>query len=376
MTERADAIRVVLCCLLAVFILAAGQGYQNAPISAEELALGKGTVSVEGVIEGRVIHCHDVDDLEPCIANARSAASAGQRLIVWLGNSQLHAINQYTAGEQTAPTLLHQQRLSAGDYVIAISQPNANLQEHFLLFTYLLARLPVAHLILPVVFDDMREDGVRERLLPAINHKRVHESLQRTEVGRLILEHKKSESLDDDVAGLKGTPQQITEQWFERQLQKTFDLWSYRPEMRVLVFSSIYKFRNWLFGITPSSKRRVIPGIYKKNEKALDAILALADSNNVSVTTYIPPLRNDVAIPYDVLQYDQFKAKIAVLADERGSDYRDLGDLVPGQLWGAKGSTTFGEKQELDFMHFQAGGHELLSRELHRALGGKFADDF
>ena len=371
MTELADAIRVILCCLLAVVVLAAVQGYQNAPISAEELALGKDTVSVEGVIKGRVIHCHDFDDLEPCIANARTAASAGQRLIVWLGNSQLHAINQHTVGEETAPSLLHRRRLGAGDYVIAISQPNANLQEHFLLLTYLLAELPVGRLILPVVFDDMREDGVRERLLPAINHRKVYEGLQRTKVGKLILEHqKKSESTDDNVAGLKGTPQQITEQWLEQQLQNNFDLWSYRPEMRVLVFSNVYKLRNWLFGITPSSKRRVIPGIYKKNWEALDAILALADSSNVSVTTYIPPLRNDAAIPYDELQYDQFKARIAVLAVERGSDYLDLGDLVPGQLWGAKGATTFGGQQELDFMHFQAGGHELLSREIHRALGG------
>ena len=37
--------------------------------------------------------------------------------------------------------------------IITFSQPNANLQEHYVLFEYLRHRLPVRTLILPLVFD-------------------------------------------------------------------------------------------------------------------------------------------------------------------------------------------------------------------------------
>ena len=45
---------------------------------------------------------------------------------------------------------------------ITISTPNANLQEHFILALHLMQKLPIENFILPVVFDDLRENKIRK----------------------------------------------------------------------------------------------------------------------------------------------------------------------------------------------------------------------
>ena len=51
----------------------------------------------------------------------------------------------------------------------------------------------------------------------------------------------------------------------------------------------------------------MIKGTYIKNLKAYEDILNLAQKNKVKVLVYIPPLRNDVKIPYDISEYSKFK---------------------------------------------------------------------
>ena len=67
-------------------------------------------------------------------------------------------------------------------------------------------------------------------------------------------------------------------------------------------------------------------------------------------------------------EYAAFKAEMATLADRPDVRFANLEDLVPADLWGAKAATTLGGGEELDFMHFQAGGHRLLAAALYREL--------
>ena len=104
-----------------------------------------------------------LNDLDECLKGYAMQAR-GMPVVLWLGNSQLHAINHYRQGEETAAPDLHRRFRDWGIYFLALSQPNANLQEHHLLLAHLLDQLRVDTLVLPVVFDDMREDGIRASL--------------------------------------------------------------------------------------------------------------------------------------------------------------------------------------------------------------------
>ena len=75
-------------------------------------------------------------------------------------------------------------------------------------------------------------------------------------------------------------------------------------------------------------------------------------------------IRTDVEVPYDLVEYETFKGQIEKLALLHHAQFANFERIVPGPLWGLKGSTTAGGKPELDFMHFQAEGHRILAEAL------------
>src|SRR5712664_2677911 len=68
----------------------------------EEAALN-GAESRYAVIDGVKVHCKDVKDAHDCVAPALNAHSR----FLWLGNSQIHAINQRKPSDRSAPEILH-----------------------------------------------------------------------------------------------------------------------------------------------------------------------------------------------------------------------------------------------------------------------------
>ena len=73
-------------------------------------------------------------NLEPCLAGFQRRGST--RAALWLGNSQLHGVNQWKEGDETAPARLFAHLHERGLDLITLSQPNANLQEHLVLYAY------------------------------------------------------------------------------------------------------------------------------------------------------------------------------------------------------------------------------------------------
>jgi lysophospholipase L1-like esterase len=123
--------------------------------------------------------------------------------------------------------------------------------------------------------------------------------------------------------------------------------------------------RNSVFGITPGSTRKVIPGRYRDNLAALQAILDRSRREHIRVVMYIVPLRGGVKIPYDNAEYTAFKSEMETLAQQYSASFKNLEQLIPDDFWGTKASTSLSEEQELDFMHFRYSGHSLLAQALH-----------
>jgi len=347
---------ILLGTALAFLVLESAFG--DAQQNFEELALGAETRSLYAQVDGRPIHCRDMTDVAACLEG--HAQRGGGPAVVWLGNSQLHAVNQLQPGQENAAPLLFRRLGERGLDLLAFSQPNANLQEHLVLFAYLQPRLPMRALILPLVFDDLREIGVRASLTGAFEDPRVHALLERHAVGRSILARQGQQGAGD-MAALYQTVQEHSELALNDWLEEHSALWALRPQARGALFSNLYILRNSLLGITAQSKRSMIPGRMQLNLDAARAILVEAKRAGIPVLAYVVPLRNDVATPYIEGEYARFKQQMEELVTGEGGHFANLEQLVPAELWGQKRSTNLEEGQELDFMHFQAGGHALLA---------------
>jgi sugar phosphate isomerase/epimerase len=131
--------------------------------------------------------------------------------------------------------------------------------------------------------------------------------------------------------------------------------------LAALQVKHLYNLRNWVFGITPQTIRPMIPVRFDKNMAALTAIMELAQRHGVKLLVYVPPLRNDVAPPYDVLAYRSWQNSLGDICAAGAARFAVYGDLVPAQHWGHHGG-------EIDFMHFQDEGHRRLADAIVEGL--------
>ena len=130
-----------------------------------------------------------------------------------------------------------------------------------------------------------------------------------------------------------------------------------------------YKLRNFILGITPSSTRKLIPGRYLDNIMALEEIIESAKRKDIKVLVYIVPIRDDVKIPYDLKDYKSFKSSVMSMGNNELIEVVNFEKIVPVDYWGTKKSTSINNDiEELDFMHFQSEGHELLSERIFMEL--------
>jgi hypothetical protein len=339
----------------------------------EELALGKETSASLGRVENRQVHCHDFTDASLCIDGYRGTSD--DEVILWLGNSQLHAINQMKPGDETASVILNRRFKSDSKYFMTFSQPNANLQEHYVLFEYLVQQLSIKTLVLPVVMDSMRNTNIRSGLSGILKQDDVSTQLEKSSIGRLLLSNQGSYEVGYDRPPTNDAEEEHTEKYLNARLESMWPLFEDRNSLRSKVFIFLYQFRNWLFGINPTTTRKVIPGRYALNIQALETFLQSSNMHGVKVLLYIVPVRNDIKIPYDLAQYNAFKLEMSTVAKKFGARFANLESLVPAKYWGRKNTTNLEDRQEIDFMHFQAGGHKLLANQVYQELQSLLAKE-
>lgn len=365
--NRIHLIAILIGTAIAIIYLNMKYGHQQ--INFEDAnVMGAETSEMKYSMNGYKIHCGDSRDADECITGLQQTPH--HKIALWLGNSQLHAVNQLRPNQLNAPPIAFKPLDNELIYLMAFSQPNANLQEHFLTYLYLNQKRKINYLILPVVFDDFREGGIRPELLKFAEDRNAKEILSRSLVDQKVIKEQEliGNKSSSDTAGLEGTVQEKVERslnhWFDTHL----GFWQARADARGTLFTQLYLVRNTILGITPSSKRKVIRGRYQDNMNALRAILELAKENTSHVLVYIAPLRNDVEIPYVRSEYDNFKKEIELLTKEHHAQFVNFENLVPAHFWGSKGGTRLSEQAEIDFMHFQAGGHTLLANEVVKRL--------
>lgn len=277
---------------------------------------------------------------------------------VWLGNSQLHTINDFKAGQQSGPLYASE---ALGWPVLGLSLPNASLQEHYVVTQWLFSQAKPAWILLPVVFDDLREDGLRDSLKVLGTPETLRALRQRPAGARLAGELEKIGVERSDAQGTTRkarSGQQVAEEFLERQFSASCPLWARRGTVLGRCHLALYEFRNWLFGITPSTKRKIIPARRLKNMAAFEETLATVQQQHARCLVYVVPTRWDVEPPYELAAYAGWKEEVRALCARHGAPFADLDRLVPAEHWGLFNGVN------IDFMHFGHEGHILLGRKL------------
>ena len=359
-----NRLSILIGLLMGIFLLDIFSSNIGTEINFEEFALGKNTKAIMASVKGKKIHCNDLKNLNLCIEGYKIDKN-NSPVIIWLGNSQLHAINQNQLGNETAAPQIHRFLKEFNFHTLTLSQANANLQEHYLLFAYLLDRFPIKTLILPIVFDDMREDQIRSNIENILKDQNSLKKINETLTGKSLISRFNDKNLADNHSNvLDDTMQKGFENSIDEKLGKIWPLWTKRDILRGELFGKLYLLRNSIFGIKATNTRKMIKGKYIKNRNAYQDILSLALDNKVEVLVYIPPIRSDIKIPYDLTEYNNFKKEIKDIAEEYKVYFTSLENLVPSEFWGKKASTNLRDEDEIDFMHFQAEGHRLLAEAI------------
>lgn len=272
------------------------------------------------------------------------------------GNSQSDTINQYRSGIDHL-FIYHLARKYDKYNVINLHAPNSNLQEMFLglVNAQKLFGSKIETIFIPCVFDDTREDGIRADLIPLITNNKTMLSIYPT--GKVIIENlnkndKESKNSSNTIL-LKYSAENTLNNFFEEHSH----IYDSRGKIRSLTYAQLYFFRNWIFGIKPTSKRQRVDAIYSRNLTALKDISQFCKNHNINVFFYIAPLRQDVEMPYIEKQYSDFKKDVSTVHKTY-----NLENIVPGEYWG----TANGDW--VDFMHFKGEGHVLLAKELEEIL--------
>lgn len=165
------------------------------------------------------------------------------------------------------------------------------------------------------------------------------------------------------------TMQERSEAFLNSYLDQHTSIWPKRETMRGNLFNWLYMLRNTVFGIRPGTVRHMIAETYQKNFAALNAILDIAKKYKIEVLVYVPPIRSDVNLPYDIHEYSQFQKDLGSLVNKYSNAVlKNFSGIVPGKFWGYKESTNFVDKREIDYMHFQFAGHQILADSLKQFM--------
>ncbi len=360
-------LQIAVAAIVSVLILTKNFSQKK---SYEDFDLGTGTASCLAMRDGTQIHTSTPDaKFEKEIVEQVEAAK--QQVILFLGNSQTHGINQKKEGQQNYVGLASN-RYAGKAFVVGHSIPNANLQEHYLIFNYWMKRLPISFVVLPIFYDDLREDNLRANFFAYMARQGLNAPGQSSldlKLNSLLSQAQSKETGDSDVSNQTKTLQERSEAALNALLEENVSVWRNRSTLRGEFEVFRYRLRNTVFGITPQTKRAEIPTVAKENLAALDSLLGIARANAVQVLLYIPPLRLDVSPPYDMESYRQFKSQMEHLQDRWSHvHFLDLDSIVPGKYWGMKDSTSLWGTLEYDFMHFQYEGHSLLMDALSPTL--------
>ncbi len=273
--------------------------------------------------------------------------------ILFLGNSQSGSINNFIEGESDFITNLNKKSFfnSKKFTLNSLWMPNASLVEFSEIIKGLSkCKIEPEIIVIPAFLDDTREQTIRNQINNFENLVCNHKDINK----------KEKKVIKSNVKILNNS------------IKKNIPLFSHIQSINTQFRTDLYKLRNLVFRIKPTSVRPIKKASYFQNIKALEEIFQLRNKNNLSTYVYIPPLLfadKPNKIPYSGIEYKNFKYLIEKICIKYNCKFFNLENTLPYKYWGTKTSTTFfNKKDEIDFMHFNGEGHKIFSEKIFSIL--------
>jgi len=332
------------------------------------VGLGKNTESSRAKLGEHFVSAIDNPlDLVPAI---RAARLRGERVVLWLGASQLHSINHMKPGDILAvdrANSLNRARSGKTTY-IQFSFPNSSF--HSLLGNYLLLRREGVRpdaLLMAMTYDDLREEAVATPLLrqlskadfPVALRGRASDLLAWTESGEGAATGDDNDPLVRNAT--EGTMQERLESTVVESLGDAWPAYGQRQALHGLSRVMTVSVFHGLFGSFMSRRVPSVPDAMKAwNNLGLWALVDVALGDGAQVLMYEQPhLPEQNPFYHNRQKYDAWHQSLAEKAEaDSGLYYADFETLVPAQYWGI---TNEGRP---DCFHFRAEGHELLGQSI------------
>ena len=290
---------------------------------------------------------------------------------LWFGASQLHAINNYKKGEKLAFCVANS--INTNDKIshFQFSSGNANFHDVLSMFMACLKEgIKPNLLIIPLVYDDLREYPIQDRLLIGLNKNDISKYCEYSrghfeKQMNLVKIQNRNITIQKNV--IENTPQVKLEENIVEAIgnvfpdfQKRSNLYNYYHSM---LYTNSVKFFGSIYGvITQPSKDAIRYPIVEDTIKswnllALNDIIRLAKNNNVKVLFYRQPIRPTKGVFYHELKgYNNFYLDLVnnFKRDQNNIFFVDLQKIVPQKHWGKT------NLNQPDVFHFTAFGHKIL----------------
>jgi hypothetical protein len=309
-------------------------------------------------------------DLSAVKKSFQSFRGRGYRVVLWLGASQIHAINRLTPGDRLAVEFANQRAEARGERLVylQVSSPNANFHDLLAMDLALKqAGLKPDWLAVAVVYDDLSDTEVQDNslaLLGPLSEDLVRlggqgvKDLQQEQQKLREAKAKGEEKTPVERNATAGTPQERLEAFLTRGLERWWPGFQYRNllQAKLLVMGDalIAGFRG---GIEGRRAPAITGEMESYNLAALDSLVRIARADGGRVFLYQQPHRPGEKVFYhDRKAYDAFFVSLQKRYAGQGVYYADLETLVPPEYWGLTNSGKH------DVFHFTVAGHERLGR--------------
>ena len=328
----------------------------------KEFAIDKETKFVNEQLDGKEIICNVRVPLKNCLNKDF------KNNILLLGNSQLNGINQKKNKDYLASYYLINKFNQVDKNLITFALPNGSITEFLILIEYLNQKIKIDKLVISLVFDDLREGKVRPDLASLFDNLDFKNKFNKSENRKKII--KKITNQNDVVKNYESDEsiQDKVEKKINNFLNSCCNYENKKKFATNRIYHNLYLLRNYIFKIDPSSERKMIPSFYQDNIKSLKEIINISKENNINLYFYIAPIRQDIKLPYDMNEYNNFLNFSKNISDSYNINYKNLEKIIPNNLWGTKPGTSIERKKEVDFMHFQGPAHKILSSNIYNFL--------
>lgn len=354
----------------------------------EDFGLGLNTQTRIGMDRDKLISVTGNGDqlklfIPQIITRFKELKSEGKKVALWLGASQLHAINRKAEDDRLAVEFANQLSIDHSDSIayLQVSTPNANF--HDLLILYQLFRqeeLKPDWLIVALVYDDLRENPIQKFLLELLkplpkevlsNYSVAMHEIQK-EINANLNSDAKHQVVERTVT--HGTLQEKIEHYLISLLNQYLPGYQYRDKLQskisILVTTlvslaaievSLIKYRKH----SDDSQRYpdIAPHLIDWNKNALKEIIEISKSDSTNLLLYRQPIRPTTGAFYHNRQlYQEFFDQLSNQVDNKSTYYLDLESIVESQDWGI---TNLGEP---DVFHFTVRGHYLLGNAIYKFI--------